>query len=185
MAMKTPRPDMSAVQNRVQELLLQALEVAQNLAEEVRTAAGDRAQDVRGALESGVSATAQQARGAAEPTAEQLTAAVEEFMDWAEANRDRVAGDLGRAREAIETRLAARAVVTRADLDAVEERLSALEAVVARTTGGTPAPAPAPKKAAPKKAAAKKSAAKKSAAGTAAAAKKSAAGGGRPRPTKG
>ena len=168
--MKNTTPTLTTVQTRAQELITRSLEVAQHLAEQIRTAAEDAANEVRDTVESALSTTAQQAREGAEPTAEQVSAAVDELIRWADANRERVVVDLTRARGALEDRLAARAVVTRADLDVIEARIAAVESTVStaldaatRTPVRAAAKKPAAKKAATKKPAAKKTAAPRSA----------------------
>lgn len=152
--MKNTTINLTDVPARAHELLTRSLEAVQTFADQIRAGAEHRAEEVRDAVES----TAEKARDAAEPTAEQVTAAVDELIEWAEANRERLAADLVKARSAVETRLAQRAVVTRADLDVLEARLAKVEKAVA-----APARKPSAKKAPARKPAttARKPAAKK------------------------
>jgi hypothetical protein len=68
----------------------------------------------------------------AEPTAEQVTGAVNELIAWARRNSERLFADLDEFRAGLEHRLAPVTVVTKADLAELEARLAATEVKLAK-----------------------------------------------------
>lgn len=63
-----------------------------------------------------------------EPTAEQISDAVNELIAWARRNSERLVSDLDELRTGLEARLAPVTVVTKADLAQLEARLAETEA---------------------------------------------------------
>lgn len=87
----------------------------------------------------------------AEPTAEQVTSAVNELIAWARHNGERLLAELDDFRSVVEARLAPVSIVTKADLAALEARVADAEQKLAQVTETSPARKTATKKTATRK----------------------------------
>ncbi|MFP3906673.1 MAG: hypothetical protein ACLFWR_06550, partial [Acidimicrobiales bacterium] len=123
--------------NRTQDATRQFVETLTESTERLSTEITSNAKNAAEQADEARERVAGELRSKAEPTAEQVTGAVNELISWARRNSDRLIADLDEFRSELGSRLAPVTVVTKADLAALEARVSETEAKLAKALKAT------------------------------------------------